>query len=84
MERANETAAMFMDGEAAKCDREIFVHNLGVLLSQTREGVVSCTLIDAEKPNEHVAVAYKGDSLRRIGTYSDSYQAIILDVVRRI
>ena len=46
--RANESMAMFMDERDAIHDREIFVHNLGELLSQTREGVVSCELVDAE------------------------------------
>ena len=83
MKRANESMAMFMDEQDAIHDREIFVHNLGELLSQTRDGVVSCELIDAEKPTEHVLVTYKGGGTRKIGTYMDSYAAIIRDVARR-
>ena len=82
MERANETAAAYMSKEVAICDREQFVRNLGWLLSQTRDNVVSCELIDAEKPTEHVLVTYRGGGTRRIGTYIDSYAAIIRDVAK--
>ena len=81
--RANETMAAFMDEQDAIHDREIFVHNLGWLLSQTRDGVVSCELIDAEKPTEHVVVAYRNGYTKKIGTYMDSYAAIIRDVASR-
>lgn len=82
MTRANETMAGFMNEEGAIRDREIFVHNLGELLSQTRDGVVSCELIDAEKDTEHVLVTYRGGGTRRIGTHMDSYAAIIRDVAK--
>ena len=81
--RANETMAMLMDEQDAIHDREIFVHNLGELLSQTRDGVVSCELVDAEKPTELVVVTYKGGGTRRINTHMDSYAAIVRDVARR-
>ena len=71
-----------MNEEGAIRDRELFVRNLGELLSQTRDGVVSCELIDAEKPTEHVLVTYRGGGTRRIGTYIDSYAAIIRDVAK--
>jgi len=81
--RANETAAAFMTDADMIFDREQFVRNLGDLLSQTRDGVLSCELIDAEKPTEHVLVTYRGGGTRKIGTYMDSYAAIIRDVARR-
>ena len=81
--RANEAMAAFMSDEDAIHDREIFVRNLGELLSQTRDNVVSCDLVDAEKPTEHVVVTYKGGGTRKIGTYMDSYAAIVRDVARR-
>ena len=83
MERANESKAMFMDEQDAIRDREIFVHNLGELLSQTRDEVVSCELIDAEKPSEHVLVTYRNGYTKKIGTYMDSYAAIVRDVASR-
>ena len=81
--RANEAMAAFMDERDAIHDREIFVHNLGELLSQTRDGVVSCELIDAEKPSEHVLVTYRNGYTKKIGTYMDSYAAIVRDVASR-
>ena len=72
-----------MTEEDAIRHREQFVRNLGELLSQTRDGVVSCELVDAEKPTEHVLVTYKGGGTRKIGTYMDSYAAIIRDVASR-
>ena len=83
LNRANETAAAFMSDEDMTRDREIFVHNLGELLSQTRDGVVSCELVNAEQPGEHVLVTYKSGGTRKIGTYMDSYAAIIRDVAGR-
>ena len=82
MTRANEAAAAYLDQAGAIRDRELFVRNLGELLSQTRDGVVSCELVDAEKPTEHVLVTYRGGGTRRIGTYIDSYAAIIRDVAK--
>lgn len=83
MERANESMAMFMDEQDAIRDRELFVRNLGELLSQTRDGVVSCELIDAEKDSEHVLITYRGGGTRRVCTHMDSYAAIVRDVARR-
>lgn len=83
MERANESMAMFMDEQDAIRDREKFVWNLGWLLSQTRDGVVSCELVDAEKPTEHVVVTYRNGYTKKIGTYVDSYAAIVRDVASR-
>ena len=77
---ANETAAMFMPEEKALEDRKLFVHNLGELLSQTREGVISCELDD----NEIVTIAYKGGGTRKVNVDMDSYTAIIRDVAKAV
>ena len=81
--RANESMAMFMDEQGAIRDREQFVRNLGDLLSQTCDGVVSCELINAEQPGEHVLVTYRNGYTKKIGTHMDSYAAIIRDVASR-
>ena len=83
LNRANETAAAYMTDEDMIRDREQFVRNLGWLLSQTRDGVIGCDLIDAEQPGEYVLVTYKGGYTRMIGTYMDSYAAIVRDVASR-
>lgn len=83
MERANESLVAFMQDKGAVEDRELFVKNLGWLLSQTREGLVSCELINAEQGDEHVLVTYRGGATRKINTYMDSYAAIVRDVSLR-
>ena len=80
MNRANETKAMFMSEEGAKLDRRIFVNNLGVLLSQTREQVVSAELDD----NEIVTITFKGGATKKVNVHMDSYAAIIKDVMKYI
>ena len=82
MERANETMAGFMNEKDAIRDRELFVDNLGWLLSQTRDGVIGCELIDAEEDTEHVLITYRGGGTRRICVHMDSYAAIIRDVAK--
>ncbi len=82
MEKASETAAMFMPDQKAIEDRELFVQNLGWLLSQTRDQLISCELVNAEQSNEHVLITYKGGYTRKINTYMDSYAAIVYDVAK--
>lgn len=83
MKRANETAAMFKTYSEAIADRGLFVRNLGWLLSQTRDQLISCELINAEKEDEHVLITYKGGYTRQINTHMDSYAAIVRDVAKR-
>lgn len=78
--RANETAAMFMPEDKALEDRKLFVHNLGELLSQTREDVISCELDD----NEIVTITYKGGGTHTVNVNMDSYTAIIRDVAKAV
>ena len=82
MERANETVAMFMIEQEAIEDRELFVRNLGWLLSQTRDELISCELVNAGQGDEHVVVTYKGGATRKINTHMDSYAAIVRDVAK--
>lgn len=73
---ANEVKAMFMNDEDALNDRKLFVHNLGVLLAQTREGIVGAELDD----NELVTVSCKDGYKVIINVNYDSYLAIIRDI----
>lgn len=75
----SETVAAFMDDADARVDREDFVHNLGVLLSQTREGIIKCELVE-----DDVVVTYKGGATTTINTRYDSYMAIIRDVLKYV
>ena len=81
--RANEALAAFLCESDALEDRRIFVRNLGWLLSQTREGVISCEL-GIERDEEYVAITFKGGYQRRINVHMDSYAAIVRDVARAI
>lgn len=77
----SETKAWDMDEADALVDREGFVHNLGVLLSQTREDVVKCALIDK---GDTVVITFKGGGTRTVNVHADSYAAIIRDVMKRV
>ena len=76
--RANETGSMFVSDDLALKDRKLFVHNLGELLSQTREGIVCAELDD----DEIVTVTYTGEHTVAINVNMDSYLAIIRDVTK--
>ena len=77
---ANENAAMFYDEAEALKDRKRFVWNLGVLLSQTREGIIGAELDD----KDIVTVTYKNGACDIINVAMDSYLAIARDVISRL
>lgn len=77
--RADEAAMMFANDEMALADRKLFVHNLGELLTQTRDGLVSCELDD----DDIVTLTYKGGGTRQVNVHMDSYAAIVRDVAKR-
>lgn len=79
-EIANETKMMFANEEENQHDREIFVRNLGWLLSQTREQVERCYLDEEEQ----VHVVFRGGSERKVNVKHDSYAAIIRDVAKAL
>jgi len=78
MKHANEVMACYMPEDKALEDRKLFVHNLGVLLRQTREHILSAELDD----NEIVTLTYTNGATKRINVKMDSYMAIIRDVTR--
>ena len=78
--KANEKIAMFLDEKGAKADRKLFVRNLGDLLSQTREDVISAELDD----NEIVTITYQNGYTRKVNVEADSYRAIIRDVEKSL
>ena len=78
--RADEIQAMFVSDDKVLADRKQFVHNLGELLSQTRESIVGAELDD----NEIVTVTYKNDHTIKVNVAVDSYLAIIRDVTKHL
>lgn len=75
---ANESRAASKPDRMAYHDRQLFVANLGTILSQTREGIVGCFL-DSE---EQVHIVYKNGYEKLINVNADSYMAIIRDVTK--
>lgn len=72
--KANENSSLYND-------KELFVHNLGVLLSQTRENIKGCELVDFDT----VMVLYRDtDYTLSVNITADSYTAIVYDVTKRI
>ena len=84
MEPASETLAAFTAKDEAIRDRELFVHNLGELLGQTREGVDACVMHNTEAADEFVRVHFKDGFTKDIHTAADSYIAIVRDVTKSI
>lgn len=66
-------------------DKTLFVHNLGALLAQTREGVTGCSYRnDREKRLELVTIHYTNGYTREVNVSLDSYTALIRDVTKAI
>ena len=78
MTMANERRAAYMTNSEAYQDRRQFVENLGILLKQTREGIIDAYLDDSE----HVHVVYTNAYEEIINVNMDSYLAIIRDVTK--
>lgn len=77
--RADETKAFYLDKEDSLVDRKLFVHNLGELLSQTREGIIGCELDD-----DDIVTIYFIGGTTKVNVKLDSYFAIIKDVIKYI
>ena len=80
MTLANECAAAFVNNADALLDRKLFVHNLGIVLHQTREGVISAELND----HEQVLVTFNNGGPMLVNVNCDSYMAIIRDVAKSL
>ena len=61
-------------------NRRCFVQNLGCLLAQTREQIISADLDESDV----VTITYSSGNTRRINVAMDSYLAIIKDVVKHL
>lgn len=77
---ANETRTMYFHRDRAWQDREQFVVNLGVLLSQTREGIASAYLDE----NDQVHLVYVSGYEKVINVSNDSYASIVRDVAKEL
>lgn len=77
---ANETRTMYFHRDRAWQDREQFVVNLGVLLSQTREGIASAYLDEKDQ----VHLVYVSGYEKIINVSKDSYASIVRDVAKEL
>lgn len=77
---ASESLAMFAAKKKMRKDRELFVENLGWLLSQTREGIERCWLDE----DDCVRVRFTSGGVKVVNVKHDSYMAIIRDVAGRL
>lgn len=77
---ANEFRASSKPDRIAYNDRKLFVNNLGVLISQTSEGIIGAYLDDTEI----VHVVYRNGHERLVNVRCDSYMAIIRDVTKEL
>ena len=77
---ANELRAISKPDKIAYHDRQLFVANLGTMLSQTREGIVGAYLDDYEI----VHVVYRNQYEKLVNIGCDSYMAIVKDVAREL
>lgn len=78
MEYANESRAAFLTDEESWRDRCLFVKNLGILISQTREQVESCELLKGNL----VKVNYRCGHTKIVNVNLDSYAGIVRDVTK--
>lgn len=77
---ANELRADSKPDRIAYHDRQLFVANLGTMLSQTREGIVGAYLDD----NEIVHVVFRNGHEKLVNIRCDGYMAIIRDVTKEL
>ena len=62
-------------------DRRDFVHNVGVLASQTREEV---SMIKYQPHPERAIIVFNGGSTREVNIFGDSYCAIVRDIFKAL
>ena len=64
-------------------DRRDFVHNVGVLASQTREGVKRVYLEKLDN-EEYAVIEFQDGYQRKVNIYADSYAEIVRDVFKAL
>ena len=72
-------------GDAARENRELFVNNLGWLLSQTRAGVDHIEYDDGDESGYEAAIVQFTDGFRRrVSIEWDSFVEIVKDVIKNV
>lgn len=81
LREANEAVAEILIKEAALEDKKQFVENLGWLLSQTRQGTLSCELKKVSDYVEYVVITYRSGAQKKVNVSMYSYTGIIRAVI---
>lgn len=81
MNKANETMAFYANKQAE--DKQLFIQNLGWLLSQMRNGVVRCEYV-TDNVDEAVNIVFTNGYKKQVNINMDSYLAIVSDVVKAV
>lgn len=80
----NENSTMFTEDEAViYADRRDFVENVGILASQTREGVDHIEYVK-EDDFELAKIVYRKGKDRYVNINHDSFSAIVRDIFKNI
>ena len=82
MNKADETKAFYAKKQLE--DKQLFVNNLGWLLSQTRNGVKSCEYCELENGDEIVNIIFTNGYKKAVNVNYNSYLAIVKDVAKEI
>lgn len=82
MEKANETISFYENRQSE--DKELFIHNLGWLLSQTRNQVRTCLYYELENGDEVATIVFTNGYTVNVNINMDSYLAIIKDVAKAV
>lgn len=84
IENVSETQSLFLEDAAGEdADRCDFVHNVGVLASQTREGVDHIEYYKCDDI-EYAVIVFKCGHQIKVNIRHDSYTAIVRDIFRNI
>ena len=84
IEGFNENDTMFEDNEnIINRDRSRFVHNVGVLAAQTREGVDRVEYI-VDEGCELAKIVFKKGHEKYVNINHDSFSAIVRDIFKHI
>lgn len=85
MRLANEISSYFDGPDEYLEDRKLFVRNVGILASQTREHVLTMELVhNNETRMEFVVITFRGGMQKRVNVTMDSYAAIVRDVFEEL
>lgn len=82
MNKADETKAFYAKKQLE--DKQLFVNNLGWLLSQTRNQVKACEYYQLENGDEIVDIVFTNGYKKTVNINMNSYLAIVKDVAKAV